>query len=61
MKNFRFIRCKPDSQDKKCIAKLVQSKYFNKKMKKLQIKKKGSKEAKKRKSSQIYCLGPSLD
>ena len=48
MKNFRFIRCKPDSQDEKCIAKLFQSKYFNKKMKKLQIKKKRSKEAKKK-------------
>ena len=59
--NFHILDISQFQQAERCIIKLAQSKYLNKEMKKLLMKKQGSKGAEIGKSSQIYNFDLYLD
>ena len=59
--NFHILDISQFQQAERCIIKLAQSKYLNKEMKKLLMKKQGSKGAEIGKSSQIDNFDPYLD
>ena len=59
--NLHILDTSQIQQAERCVIKLIESKYFNKEMKKLLIKKQGSEGAKIKKSNQIYSLDPYID
>ena len=60
-KNLHILNISQIQQAERCIIKLVQSKYFNKEMKKLLIKNQRPEETEIKKSGQIYNLDPYID